>query len=97
VSGTGRTPQDVLVQWTANREKAVNDTSGGYRVCYSKTSGFDHTVASCANVPYVSGPTAPTSTVVSLPTRGTWFFKVVAFSSFNTGGNVSSQLTLNVP
>ncbi|TGM61788.1 choice-of-anchor D domain-containing protein [Leptospira vanthielii] len=102
VSGTGKTGADVLVSWTGTNEKAVNDTDGGYKVCYSKTSGFtavhNGTTIFCADVPN-SGGTTPVSKVISVPTFGDWYFKVYSYGKYNTiGGSPSAQTSaVNVP
>jgi len=70
----------VTVSWKANLEKLVNSSGGGYRVYYSKNPGFsiNDTGVKVADVPYISGPTAPTSTSLTLD-KGTWYVKVVAY------------------
>ncbi len=80
---------NVLVQWTANKEKAVNTAGGGYRVCYSQTQGFT-SGGTCQNVPYVSGPTAPTSATIS-PGTGRWYIKVYGYSALNPTGSAASN------
>lgn len=95
----------VTVSWNANRETAVNSSGGGYVVYFSQSSGFnpgDSNVCS-QDVPYVSGTTAPTSTVID-PPSGTWYVRVTATSQLNapgtTGGTesaASSQTTVIVP
>ncbi|MGE8723182.1 choice-of-anchor D domain-containing protein [Leptospira terpstrae] len=102
VSGTGKTGADVLVSWTGTNEKAVNDTDGGYKVCYSKTSGFtpvhNGTTIFCSDVPNTGG-TTPVSKVISVPTFGDWYFKVYSYGKYNTtGGTPSTQTSaVNVP
>jgi hypothetical protein len=92
----------VNVSWAANRETAVNSTGGGYRVYYYQTSGQSLSCASFVQVPFVSGPTAPLSTSLSLPS-GTWYVRVVGYSALNAPGNVgassapSSEVTVAVP
>jgi len=95
----------VTVSWTANKETAVNTSGGGYVVYFSKSTGFnpgDAKVCSQA-IPYVSGPTAPTSAIIE-PPSGTWYVRVAATSQLNapgtTGGSesaASSQTTVVVP
>ena len=99
--GGGGGPQSinaaVQVSWVANREAAVNAAGGGYKVYYSKTSGFNVASASFVDVPYVSGPTAPTTTTLTL-SSGTNFVKVVAYSTLNPGGSApSAQVSVSVP
>lgn len=102
VSGTGKTGAEVLVSWTGTNEKAANDTDGGYKVCYSKTSGFtavhNGTTIFCTDVPNAGG-TTPVSKVISVPTFGDWYFKVYSYGKFNTtGGTPSAQTSaVNVP
>ncbi|MCW7490693.1 choice-of-anchor D domain-containing protein [Leptospira meyeri] len=102
VSGTGKTGADVLVSWTGTNEKAANDTDGGYKVCYSQTSGFtavhNGTTVLCADVPNAGG-TTPVSKVISVPTFGNWYFKVYSYGKYNTtGGTPSTQTSaVNVP
>lgn len=83
---------NVLVQWTANKEKALNQAGGGYRVCYSQTQGFT-SGGTCQDVPYVSGPTAPTSVSIH-PGTGRWYIKVYGYSNLNpTGSAASTEFT----
>lgn len=88
--------ESATVTWTANRDTGVNSTGGGYRVYYANASG----VATAGNtqvvdVPYVSGPTAPTTATISNLGAGDWYIKVVAYSSYNphavAGGAKSSD------
>jgi len=78
------------VSWSTNRELSVNSPGGGYRVYYSTTPGFDISTANIVDVPYVSGPTAPTSIVILL-SSGTYYFKVVGYSILNSAGSEPSQ------
>ncbi|WP_040507255.1 choice-of-anchor D domain-containing protein [Leptospira wolbachii] len=102
VSGTGKTGADVLVSWTGTNEKAPNDTDGGYKVCYSKNTGFNPadvngTTIFCTDVPNTGG-TTPVSKVISVPTFGDWYFKVYSYGKHNTvGGSPSGQSSVNVP
>lgn len=77
------------ISWNANRESAVNRTGGGYRVYCSIASGFEITDPGVVehDVPWVSGPQAPTYLDLELE-RDTYYFKVVAYSSLN-GGSAS--------
>lgn len=81
---------NVKISWTANRETAVNSPGGGYRVYYASTPGFSPTEGTVINVPYTSAPLSPTSTVISL-SSGTYYFRVVAYSSLNSNGSEPSQ------
>ncbi|XDD48561.1 choice-of-anchor D domain-containing protein [Leptospira sp. WS39.C2] len=101
VSGTGKTGADVQVSWTATNEKAANDTDGGYRVCYSQTSGFTPThnppSVICENEANAGG-TTPSTRVITVTTFGTWYFKVYSYGKYNTtGGTPSSQVSVTVP
>ncbi|TGL41463.1 choice-of-anchor D domain-containing protein [Leptospira perdikensis] len=102
VEGTGKTGADILVSWTAVKEKAANDTDGGYKVCYSKTTGFDPasvngTTIFCDTVANTGGNT-PTSKTITVNTYGTWYIKVYAFGKYNTaGGTPSTQTSATVP
>lgn len=95
----------VTINWTANREKAVNSAGGGYIVYYSTINGFDPADAiGSKTVPYVSGATAPTTTTINTLMAGTYYFKIVAYSALNpiggSSGSVSvpsSQFSLSLP
>lgn len=90
----------VQVSWTENPESAVNTAGGGYRVYYSQTAGFSPADAGVTvlDVPYVSGPTAPTSASVALAS-GTYFVKVAAFSALRSGSESapSAETSVTVP
>lgn len=73
---------NVTVSWSANREKAVNTTGGGYVVTYSQNPSAGYSEADKVTVPYVSGPTAPVSTTINIP-PGTYYIKVYAYSALN--------------
>lgn len=95
--GTTSTISTVAVSWDTNRESGVNSAGGGYKVYHSTTSGFSVSGASFVDVPYVSGPSAPTSTTLSLAT-GTHYIKVVAYSTVNPSGSAAStQISVTVP
>ncbi|WP_281492533.1 choice-of-anchor D domain-containing protein [Leptospira levettii] len=102
VEGTGKSNAGISVSWTALKEKAVNDTDGGYKVCYSKTSGFNPadvngTTIFCDTVPNAGGST-PFTKIITVNTYGTWYIKVFAFGKYNTtGGTPSTQTSVNVP
>ena len=101
-TGTTSETKNCTVTWTANREKAVNTTGGGYTIYYCMSSGFnigDPGVASI-NVQYTSGPSTPTTKSVSLPSgSGTWYFKIKAYSALNSGSfsELSSQQSVSIP
>ncbi len=71
----------IQVSWTSNRERAVNALGGGYHVYYSQTSGFSISSAKKVDVPYTSGTLAPTSTLISNLSPGTYYIKVEAYSA----------------
>ena len=87
----------VRFTWNPNREAAVNRAGGGYKVYYSTTPGFQISVASFVNVPYVSGSSAPTTAEITLD-PGTYYFKVVAYSLLNPSGSApSAEISLTIP
>ena len=90
-------PKNVQISWNANHEKTVNSAGGGYKVYYSTTQNFNLAGATLVNVPYSSGATAPTSIVIPSLGSGTYYIKVVAYSSINTTGSVSQQTSVTVP
>src|SRR5262245_37769856 len=68
----------VSVNWTSNRESGVNSAGGGYEVTISGQAPVD--------VPYTSGPLAPTSTSKFLQ-PGTYTVTVRAYAALDpTGG-----------
>ena len=98
--GGGSSPQPVTnhtvtLAWAPNHEKGVNSAGGGYQVAISGQPTI--------NVPYVSGPAAPTSTVTILQT-GTYTVTVTAFAALDKQGGLtgnvsapSQSLVVNVP
>lgn len=91
--GGGGDAVSALVSWSPNRELSVNSPGGGYRVYYSTTPGFDISTANIVDVPFVSGPAAPTSIVIPL-SSGIYYIKVVAYSTLNSAGSQPSQESL---
>ncbi len=98
--------KSVTVSWQANREKAVNQPGGGYRVYYSTSPGFSITKAPSVNIPYVSGSQAPTQAVLSnLPSGAkTVYIKVVAYSALKRDGKgpgsesePSDEVSVSIP
>src|SRR5437762_481109 len=94
-SPTPVTNHTVTVAWAPNHEKGVNSTGGGYEVSISGQPTI--------NVPYVSGPTAPTSTVTTLST-GTYTATVRGYATLDAqGGSAgrfsapSQSIIVNVP
>lgn len=96
--GGGSTPPavySVTIDWAPNRESGVNGTGGGYQVLISGQPAID--------VPYASGPAAPTSATVSLQ-AGTYTVTVKAYAALDAqGGNggslsaPSAPITVKVP
>jgi MFS superfamily sulfate permease-like transporter len=85
----------VTLSWTANREAGVNRAGGGYTLSISGMAPVD--------VPYASGPAAPTSKDVTLAS-GTYTVTVSAYAALDpTGGTSrtssapSQPLTVTVP
>jgi ABC-type glycerol-3-phosphate transport system substrate-binding protein len=88
-------PHTVTLSWVPNHEKGVNSAGGGYQVSISGQPTI--------NVPYVSGPAAPTSTVTTLST-GNYTVTVRAYAALDAQGggtgsiSASSQsIIVNVP
>lgn len=97
VSGPPSITANVQISWDANRETAVNRVGGGYRVYYSRTSGFDISGATFVDVPYSTGATAPTTANLTL-SSGDNFIKVIAYSDLNPSGSAtSSEIEISVP
>ena len=90
----------VTVTWEANPETPVNKAGGGYKVYYSKKSGFsvNDPKVNSKDLPYVAGPSAPTSTTLILE-DGTWYIKVVAYMDFSgvSTSRPSIQKSITVP
>lgn len=93
-SGPG-TDHVVTLSWTANRETGVNMPGGGYIVSIPGQPDID--------VPYVSGPLAPTSTDLTLRT-GSYTVTVTAYAALDAQGGMtgsrsapSQSITVNVP
>lgn len=89
------TTHSVTISWLPNRESGVNRAGGGYQVAISGQPTI--------NVPYTSGPSAPTSAATSLQT-GNYSVTVRAYAALDLqGGNTGSlsepsqQLIVNVP
>ena len=99
------TDASVLVSWDENPETAVNRSGGGYKVYYSSNSGFNPGDGGVTeiDVPYISGPSAPTSVLLSL-SPGTYYIRMAAYSALNapgeSGGSISAatpQITIAAP
>ncbi len=76
----------VTLSWAPNRESGVNRTGGGYQIAISGQPAID--------VPYVSGPSAPTSTAARLP-PGSYTVTVRAYAALDAQG--ASTGTLSAP
>jgi hypothetical protein len=95
-------PFSLNISWTANREKAVNSAGGGYKVYYSLISGFSLNQGTMIDIPYVSGPLAPTTATISNLTihSATYYIRVHGYSSMLTPaggasiGVVSDQMAI---
>ena len=83
-SPTPVTNHTVTLAWAPNHEKGVNSVGGGYQVAISGQPTI--------NVPYTSGPTAPTSTVTTLQT-GTYTVTVRAFAALDAQGGSAGGLS----
>ena len=90
-----RAPGDRTIElaWTANHERAVNSTGGGYRVTLTGRPEV--------NLPYAGGALAPTSLTTTLHT-GTYTLTVKAYgldvaTHTTTQTTPAAQLTVNVP
>lgn len=95
---------NVLVSWTANHEKAVNQTGGGYRLYYSNIAGFSIGSGTAVDVPYVSGALSPVSVTLNALAAGTYYMKIVAYSALippggTTGSSsgTSAEFSISVP
>lgn len=79
--GTIRT---VTLTWAPNHETGVNSAGGGYQVAISGQPAI--------NVPFTSGPSAPTSTVTTLQ-PGTYTVTVSAFAALDAQGGSTGSLS----
>ncbi len=96
---------NIQISWNENLETAVNRVDGGYKVYYSANSGFDPGDGGVTeiDVPWTSGPTAPTSILIPL-SPGTCYIRIAAYSALiapgSFGGSTSTttpQITLIAP
>lgn len=84
----------VSISWYANHETGVNRAGGGYEVAISGEPTI--------TLPYVSGSTAPTSTLVVLAS-GTYTVSVRAYAALDAQGGTTrtysapQMLTVSVP
>ncbi|MBI3558270.1 MAG: hypothetical protein HY074_18540 [Deltaproteobacteria bacterium] len=99
-------PYNLVINWQANNETAVNRAGGGYLVYYAATSGQNLLTTPSITIPYVSGPKAPTTATITgltIHSPSRVFIRVVAFSALATRAGPtaasapSSELTIVVP
>lgn len=83
-SSATATNHPVTLTWAPNHEKGVNSAGGGYRVAISGQPTID--------VPFMSGPAAPTSAVTSLDT-GIYTVTVRAFAALDAQGGSTGSLS----
>jgi hypothetical protein len=76
--------RSVTISWTANRETGVNKAGGGYRIGINTQTPIE--------VPYVSGPAAPTSYTLTLQ-PGTYTVTVVAYAALDAQGGTTGSLS----
>jgi hypothetical protein len=90
-SSAGAT-HSVTLTWEANHESGVNSAGGGYQVSVSSQA-----TTTTINVPFVSGPSAPTSTTILL-NAGSYTVTVRAYAALDTqGGNTGSMSAASAP
>ncbi len=102
---TPTSTRTASISWTPNKEKAVNQAGGGYRVYYSTTQNFTPNGSTYVDVPYVSGIQTPNSANIANLSRGQrYYVKVIAYSALvPTGATAgassepSQELTVEVP
>ena len=82
--GSPPLPASVTIAWDPNRESGVNRAGGGYQVAISGQPTRD--------VPYTSGPTAPTSITVSLQ-PGSYTVTVRAYAALDPQGGNAGNLS----
>lgn len=83
------TTHSVILSWAASNQKGVNSPGGGYQVSVNAGPPID--------VPYVSGPTAPTSATTSL-TTGVYTVTVRAYAALDSlGGSTGSLSAASAP
>lgn len=93
-SSTPPGPRLVTISWAPNHEKGVNSAGGGYTVSITGQPPI--------NVPWVSGPSAPTSTSLTLQ-QGTYTIAVTAYAALDAQGGATgstsapAQQTVAVP
>jgi hypothetical protein len=76
--------RSVTISWAQNRETGVNKAGGGYRIGINTQTPIE--------VPYVSGPAAPTSHTLTLQ-PGTYTVTVVAYAALDAQGGTTGSLS----
>lgn len=97
-NGTGG-KRDLLIVWSNSKEKGVQKTGGGYKLCYKKSSTFSSEIedgVNCQTIPYVSGPYAPNSQTVTVNSVGQYYFRIKSFSELNSNAPFSAPLSTTV-
>ncbi len=79
---SGPTTRNVVLTWNANREAGVNKAGGGYRVSIVGQPDV--------NVPWVSGPAAPTTTTLALAS-GTYTVSIKAYAALDASGGTTGS------
>jgi hypothetical protein len=83
------TTHSVTVSWMPSNQTGVNSPGGGYQVAVNARPPID--------VPYVSGPMAPTSVTTTL-TTGTYTVTVRAYAELDSlGGSTGSLSAVSAP
>jgi hypothetical protein len=78
-------PPVVTLSWAANRESGVNAPGGGYLVSIGGQPTLD--------VPYASGPAAPTSTQLTTLPSGTYTVTVRAYAALDALGGTTRTVS----
>jgi hypothetical protein len=100
VACVNRAGPTVTLSWDPNREAAVNAPGGGYRVSRGPTAGFDVAAGTPVyDAAYTTGPTAPTTAVISGLGPGVHYLKVVGYSSLGGGSESapSAEVCVRLP
>ncbi len=85
-SSAGAT-HSVTLTWEANHESGVNSAGGGYQVSVSSQATI-----TTINVPFASGPSAPTSTTILL-NAGNYTVTVRAYAALDAQGGSTGSLS----
>lgn len=73
------------VSWNASKESGVNSAGGGYRIYFAGKSGFDLSQALYVDVPYASGPLAPTLYEMEKMLPGDYYIRVASYREGPSG------------